>query len=148
MAMWYTIIALVSVIPLSHGVPPCYDLGEHAMKQEVKDQIVQKVIFYSEQPITSVSSVYDCDLEKMAGEILEGPHKYLKFLEEIGIHALPFSISETPGATLYLMTHAALDTWKKHIPKVPFVTFGCNYKENHGAHHYLCLLRYKVDFSS
>ncbi|EYC44557.1 hypothetical protein Y032_0457g1803 [Ancylostoma ceylanicum] len=91
--MWFAFTILGSVIVLSRAVPKCPELGEYTMQQDVKDHIVPKVLLHSPgKDITDVFSVYDCYLEKMAGEILKDPHKPIKFLESIGIYPLVYSM--------------------------------------------------------
>ncbi|EYC44560.1 hypothetical protein Y032_0457g1806 [Ancylostoma ceylanicum] len=145
--MWFTLCILVSVIALSRGVPQCTGLGKYTMQSDVKDHVVQRVLLYSPgKEIASISSVYDCDLEKMAGEILDDPHKPIAFLKDIGIYPLIYSIEGRGEDNVRLMTHAALHTWKEYIEKIPFFTFGCNYRKQYGdRHYYLCLLRHKAE---
>ncbi|EYC44561.1 hypothetical protein Y032_0457g1807 [Ancylostoma ceylanicum] len=144
--MWFALTIVVSVIALSHGVPQCTELGEYAMQRDVKDDLIPKILRYSPgQDIASVSSVYDCDLEKMASDLLTKTYKTLDFLKPIGIYPLIYSIDGRDENNVRLMTHAALQTWKNYIEDIPFLTFGCNYRYENGMHNYLCLLRHKAE---
>ncbi|EYC21727.1 hypothetical protein Y032_0018g3499 [Ancylostoma ceylanicum] len=88
---------------------------------------------------SQIIKVYDCYLEEMAGRILEDPYKSLDEPKSLGMYPLVYDIDEQPGVNVRLMTHAAIDTWKKYIPHVTFGTFGCNYRHENGAHKYLCI---------
>ncbi|RCN52075.1 hypothetical protein ANCCAN_01863 [Ancylostoma caninum] len=144
--MWFKLIAILSVIALASAVPKCYNLeDEYTMQQNVKDQIVEKVLLYApEKDIASISD-YDCELEKMAGKILEDPYKPIQFLDSIGIYPLVYSIEDTPGENMRVITHAALDDWKKYLKTIHFYTFGCNYRKEHTTHKYLCLFRHQAE---
>ncbi|EYC44553.1 hypothetical protein Y032_0457g1800 [Ancylostoma ceylanicum] len=137
---------LVSVTALSYGVPECPGLGEHTMQQDVKDDLIPKVLRYSpDQDVASLSSVYDCNLEKMAAEVLADPYKPIKFFENIGIYPLVYNIEERGEDNVRLMTHAALQYWKKYLENLHYFNFGCNYIYEHEMHKYLCLFRHEAE---
>ncbi|RCN52076.1 hypothetical protein ANCCAN_01864 [Ancylostoma caninum] len=143
MPRWYAFIILLPIIASSpdfYEVPFCF--GPYAMKQDVKDQLVLKVFRYA--PKNTASKVYDCSLEEKAGQILEDRHKSQDDLKSLGIYPLFFDIKEQHRKyTLYHVTHAAVDDWKKYIETVQFSTFGCNYRKEYGLHRFLCLFKRK-----
>ncbi|EYC44572.1 hypothetical protein Y032_0457g1813 [Ancylostoma ceylanicum] len=171
MARWYALIFLVSVeafIPDSYDIPDCPHLGKYTMDPDVKTDLVTKV--FENGPIKDDFSLmaYDCELEKKAGQILEDPHKSLDEVQSLGMHPLVYEMyvilsvyylpslglhktsliriaqfsEEEPDIPVTIMTEAAIQTWKPHIPYVSFATsFGCNYRNEHGKHKYLCLLK-------
>ncbi|EYC44552.1 hypothetical protein Y032_0457g1799 [Ancylostoma ceylanicum] len=145
-AMWFALTSLVSVIALSYGVPECPGLGDHTMEQDVKDDLIPKVLRYSlDQEVASISSVYECNLEKIAGEILADPYKRIQFLPDIGIYPLLYYIEERGEDNVRLMTHAALQNWLKNLKNLHYFNFGCNYRFEHGMHNYLCLFRTEAE---
>ncbi|EPB79451.1 hypothetical protein ANCCEY_01501 [Ancylostoma ceylanicum] len=93
MSQWYAFVILMSVIAFSSGVPACTGLGQYTMQRDVKDDVVQKVILYSPgKDVVSMSSVYDCYLEEMAGRILEDPYKSLDEPKSLGMYPLVYDM--------------------------------------------------------
>ncbi|EYC44566.1 hypothetical protein Y032_0457g1809 [Ancylostoma ceylanicum] len=119
MEQCYVLAIFLSVVALSESIqqqPDCSQLRQYAMPRNVRLDLATKVLAYENKRDASVSAVYLCALEGLAGLILENPHKPLTCPHSLGMHSLVFEIEEEPDINVGVMSQAAINVWKDHIP--------------------------------
>ncbi|KAK6754374.1 hypothetical protein RB195_013399 [Necator americanus] len=147
--MRYTLILIVLAVTLtecSDELPDCSEEAKHPLEKEIKEKLSEEIKSKVQKKKDGKELEYRCELEYMGWLVLEDPKKEMEWLYPESMKNYPddFSILiSTQNETKKNeneATKAVLKEWEDYLTSLkPSEFFGCNHKEEHNTHKYICI---------